>query len=79
MLLALVLSGCDQRISQNNLEVVNRLYEKSEKGGRPVSKKEVESVLGQPAKIEKFTMTPAKNFKRLFCCPNLGLWWPPDF
>lgn len=57
MLLALVLSGCDQRISQNNLEVVNRLYEKSEKGGRPVSKKEVESVLGQPAKIETFTMT----------------------
>jgi len=47
-------SGCGPRVENRNIEALNRLYEAAERGGKSVTIKEVESVLGQPTKVESF-------------------------
>jgi hypothetical protein len=48
-------SGCEKRIEAANIDTVKRMQ--LEKGGRGLTPKEVESVLGQPTRVEKFTLT----------------------
>jgi hypothetical protein len=52
--LFLGLSACGPRLADRNIDAVNRLYEQAEKGGKAVSIKEVEAVLGQPSRMEAF-------------------------
>ena len=52
--LALAFSGCGPRVEDRNIDALNRLYENAERAGKTLTIKEVESVLGQPAKIEAF-------------------------
>ncbi len=57
LLVAFLLSACGPRITNSNIEVVNKQFELSEKlrrGG--VSPKEVESILGQPQHAETKTI-----------------------
>jgi hypothetical protein len=51
------LSGCEKRIEVANIDTINRMQEAAAKGSRGLTPKEVESVLGQPDKVEKFTLT----------------------
>ena len=51
-----VFSGCDKRIAPANIETVNRMQAAAERNQRGLTPKEVESVLGQPTKVEKFTL-----------------------
>lgn len=48
------LTGCRPHVANRNIDALNSLYENAEKNGKSVSIKEVESVLGQPLKIESF-------------------------
>jgi hypothetical protein len=48
-------SGCEKRIGAANIDTVKRMQ--LEKAGRGLTPKEVESVLGQPTRVEKFTLT----------------------
>ena len=52
--LFLGLSACGPRLADRNIDAVNRLYEQAEKSGKSVSIKEVETVLGQPSRVEAF-------------------------
>ncbi len=56
LLLALPLLGwvaCKPEISQNNIDAVNVRFDKLEKAGKKsLSPKEVESILGQPDRVE---------------------------
>lgn len=67
----LALPACEQRFTDENLKVVNREVEKSEdllkKGQKDsgVSPKEVESILGQPKRIETFKMPLETQKKEL--------------
>lgn len=53
-------SGCGRRLTNANVEAVNKEWERSEKGtrgeiaDRGVSPKEVESILGPPNRVETF-------------------------
>lgn len=47
-------SACGPRLADRNIDAVNRLYEQAEKGGKSLSIKEVEAVLGQPNRVESF-------------------------
>ena len=50
-------SGCEKRIAPANIDTVNRMQAAAERNMRGLTPKEVESVLGQPTKVEKFTLT----------------------
>ncbi|MEP6673328.1 MAG: hypothetical protein ABJF10_29525 [Chthoniobacter sp.] len=52
--LVLGLSACGPRLADRNIDAVNRLYEQAEKSGKEVTIKEVESVLGQPTRMETY-------------------------
>lgn len=52
--LTAVLSACGPRISNRNVAVVNQQRQALEKAGKGLSPKEVESVLGQPTRVETF-------------------------
>jgi hypothetical protein len=46
--------ACRPRVADRNIDAINQLYESAERSGKSLSIKEVESVLGQPKKIESF-------------------------
>jgi hypothetical protein len=48
------LSACGPRITNQNVAVVNQQRQTLEKVGRGISPKEVESILGQPSRVETF-------------------------
>jgi hypothetical protein len=50
--LAPAFSGCEKRIEAANIDTVNRMQAAAEKNLRGLTPKEVESVLGQPTKVE---------------------------
>jgi hypothetical protein len=53
----LLLAACGgRRITNDNIEALNKLFESSEKNGRGLTPKEVESVLGQPSRTETFKL-----------------------
>jgi hypothetical protein len=52
-----LLCSCKPSISQSNIDAVNTRFEKLEKTGKKsLSPKEVESILGQPDRIENATI-----------------------
>lgn len=51
---AFAFGACGPRITNQNLAVVNQQRAALEKVGKGLSPKEVESILGQPARIETF-------------------------
>jgi hypothetical protein len=48
------LAGCGPRLENRNIDALNRLYENAERSGKTLTIKEVESVLGQPTRVESF-------------------------
>lgn len=52
--LALGLTACGPRVADRNIDALNRLYESAERSGKTLTIKEVESVLGQPTRVEQF-------------------------
>jgi hypothetical protein len=53
----LLLAACGgRRITNDNIEALNRLFDSSEKDGRGLTPKEVESVLGQPTGMQTFKL-----------------------
>ena len=52
--LALGLTACGPRVADRNIDALNKLYEASERSGKTLTIKEVESVLGAPQKVEQF-------------------------
>ena len=48
----LALTGCGPRITNANIEVVNKQREALQKLDKGISPKEIESILGQPGRIE---------------------------
>ena len=52
--IALSLAGCGPRVTDANIDAVNREYEISERTGKSVTLKEVESMMGQPTRIVNF-------------------------
>jgi hypothetical protein len=49
--------SCKPEISQNNINAVNSRFDKLEKSGKKsLSPKEVESILGQPDRVENATL-----------------------
>ena len=52
--LGLAFSACGPRITNQNVAVVNQQRQSLEKVGRGISPKEVESILGQPSRVETF-------------------------
>ncbi len=61
----LVITACGPRITNQNIDVVNKRFEVTEQIGKGVSPKEVESVLGQPKRIEGYTLTLETQKKEL--------------
>ena len=53
-LLVLAFGACGPRITNQNVAVVNQQKSALEKIGKGLSPKEVESILGQPTRVEKF-------------------------
>jgi hypothetical protein len=51
------LSACDRRITNSNIAVVNREFERGEQGAGGVTPKEVESVLGPPKSVTVKTLS----------------------
>ena len=47
-------AACRPRLTDRNIDAVNKLYEQAEKSGKSLSIKEVESVLGPPTRTEPF-------------------------
>lgn len=56
-------SGCGPRITDENIAVVNRQRSALERVGKGISPKEVESILGQPARVES-TKLPLETQKK---------------
>lgn len=50
------LSGCEKRIEVANIDTINRMQEAAAKSSRGLTPKEVESVLGEPDTVERFTL-----------------------
>jgi hypothetical protein len=46
--------ACRPQVADRNIDAINQLYEAAERAGKSLSIKEVESVLGQPKKMESF-------------------------
>jgi hypothetical protein len=61
----LLLTACGPRITNENIDVVNSRFEMTEQIGKGVSPKEVESVLGQPKRVEAYTLTLETQKKEL--------------
>lgn len=61
----LAIAGCGPRITNQNVDVVNKRFEVAEQIGKGVSPKEVESVLGQPKRVEAYTLTLETQKKEL--------------
>ncbi len=53
-LLVAAFAGCGPRVENRNIDALNELYETAERSGKSVTIKEVESMLGQPLKVESF-------------------------
>ena len=53
-LLLFAFGACGPRITNQNIAVVNQQKSALEKIGKGLSPKEVESILGQPTRVEKF-------------------------
>ena len=51
---ALAFGACGPRITNQNVDVVNQQRVALEKAGKGLSPKEVESILGQPVRVETF-------------------------
>lgn len=49
-------TGCGPRVTNANIEVVNREFEAAERSGKSVTLKEVESILGQPTRVVSRTI-----------------------
>jgi hypothetical protein len=58
-------SGCGPRFTNDNIDVVNKRFETAEQIGKGVSPKEVESILGQPKRVEAYTLTLETQKKEL--------------
>ncbi|MEO7319984.1 MAG: hypothetical protein ABIZ56_13425 [Chthoniobacteraceae bacterium] len=54
--LVFAFGACGPRITNQNLAVVNRQRVALEKVGKGLSPKEVESILGQPVRVENFKL-----------------------
>ena len=63
-ILVLASGACGPRITNRNIAVVNQQKSALEKVGKGLSPKEVESILGQPARIETFKI-PLESQKSL--------------
>ena len=50
--LLLGLSACGPRVTNRNIDALNAQYEAAAKGGKSLSVKEVEAILGQPTRQE---------------------------
>lgn len=50
----LALAACGPTITNDNIKAVNSQFEAFEKGGKALSIKEVESILGPPVRVETF-------------------------
>lgn len=61
----LVNGGCGPRFTNENIDVVNKRFESAEQIGKGVSPKEVESILGQPKRVEGYTLTLETQKKEL--------------
>lgn len=61
----LAMAGCGPRITNQNIDVVNKRFEVTEQIGKGVSPKEVESVLGEPKRVEAYTLTLETQKKEL--------------
>lgn len=48
------LSACGPKVTNQNIEALNAQFEATEKSGKALSLKEVESIMGPPARIESF-------------------------
>jgi hypothetical protein len=57
--------GCGPRFTNDNIDVVNKRFETAEQIGKGVSPKEVESILGQPKRVEAYTLTLETQKKEL--------------
>ena len=55
-LLVFAFGACGPRITNQNVAVVNRQRAALEKSGKSLSTKEVESILGQPVRVETFKL-----------------------
>jgi len=51
---ALGFTACGPQVADRNIDAINHLYETAERSGKSLTIKEVESVLGQPKKVESF-------------------------
>jgi hypothetical protein len=51
---AIGFTACGPHVADRNIDAINHLYETAERSGKSLTIKEVESVLGQPKKIEAF-------------------------
>jgi len=60
---SLAFAACGPRFTNDNLRVVDEQRVKLEKGSKGLSPKEVESILGQPARSEK-TRLPLETQKK---------------
>ena len=65
LLALLCLSGCGPKITNENIEVVNKRFDVTEQIGKGITPKEVESVLGQPKRVETYTLTLQTQKKEL--------------
>lgn len=63
IVLALAISGCGPRITNDNLQVVDDQRVKLDGTGKGLSPKEVESILGQPSRQE-MTKLPLETQKK---------------
>lgn len=53
---AIGLVACGPQVADRNIDALNQMYDAAERGGKALSIKEVEAVLGQPRKAEPFPM-----------------------
>lgn len=56
LLISLAFCACGPRITNQNVDVVNEQRVALEKSGKGLSPKEVESILGQPKRVETFRL-----------------------
>jgi len=52
--LSLGFSACGPRVTNRNIDALNRQYDSADKAGKGLSIKEVEAILGQPTRSQSF-------------------------
>jgi len=52
--LSIGLSACGPRVTNRNIDALNRQYDSADKAGKGLSIKEVEAILGQPTRSQSF-------------------------